>query len=63
MKKKIYMGATIFSFFTLISFTFDSTTITWFWEGDNVTPIVIAILTVGFGILWIRESRKIKTNY
>ncbi len=53
------MGATIFSFFTLVSFTFDSTTVTWLWEGDNITPIVLVILTLGFGVLWIRERSRV----
>lgn len=62
MKKKLFMGATLFSFFTLVSFTFDSTTVTWFWKGDSVTPIVLVILTVCFGALWIGESRKINIS-
>jgi len=61
-RKKLFMGATLFSFFTLLSFKFDSTTVTWLWEGDSITPILLFIFTVGFGVLWIRENRKIKAS-
>ncbi|RLD46213.1 MAG: hypothetical protein DRI86_03730 [Bacteroidetes bacterium] len=61
-RKKLFMGATIFSFFTLLSFKFDSTTVTWIWEGDRITPILLVILTVSFGVLWIRENRKVEAS-
>jgi len=61
-RKKLFMGVTIFSIFTLLSFKFDSTTVTWIWEGDSIIPIILVILIVSFGALWFRESREININ-
>ena len=59
MKKKrnLFMSTTLMSAFFLISFKFNSTTITWMWQGDRVIPIILGVLTLVLAVFWIKESK------
>ena len=56
-KRSLYMGITIASILSIFTFTFDSNEIKWVWGELWIIPIVLAIFTIVFGVLWFLETK------
>jgi hypothetical protein len=56
--KKSFMSATLMASCFIFAFRFNNQGIEWFWEEQEMIPIILVACTLIFGLLWCIESRK-----
>ena len=56
-----FMSATLMCFFFIFAFNFGPEGINWFWSGQEMVPVILAISAIIFGIFWAYDYHRNKT--